>query len=271
MWDPFTYTWLAAATYWLGASGEGLERLEDALERCRSATRAVRRRGTRRHLAAAAPPRSPVWGCSALVHLTQGDVDRASERADAALELSESVGLEEYWVNDGRAHRAGRPPDSRRTRRRRSSRARPRTRGRPPRRAARSRLIHALVARGLAAEADGDRTAARAFVGEARSTLLSCPDPGPGRVVAASGRRRSRLLGRPTRRRHPRRPLVEEFSERELDVLRLLGSELSQREIGNALFISFNTVKSHSKSIYRKLGVGTRSDAVDRARELDLL
>ena len=66
-------------------------------------------------------------------------------------------------------------------------------------------------------------------------------------------------------------PLVEEFSERELDVLRLLGSQLSQREIGNTLFISFNTVKSHSKSIYRKLGVGTRSDAVGRARELELL
>ncbi len=66
-------------------------------------------------------------------------------------------------------------------------------------------------------------------------------------------------------------PVVEEFSGRELDVLRLLGSELSQREIGNALFISFNTVKSHSKSIYRKLGVGTRSEAVDRARGIGLL
>ena len=64
---------------------------------------------------------------------------------------------------------------------------------------------------------------------------------------------------------------IEEFSERELDVLRLLGSQLSQREIGNSLFISFNTVKSHSKSIYRKLGVGTRSEAVARAGELQLL
>ena len=38
LWDPFTYTWLAAATYWLGDSEAGLERLEVALERCRSAT-----------------------------------------------------------------------------------------------------------------------------------------------------------------------------------------------------------------------------------------
>ena len=49
--------------------------------------------------------------------------------------------------------------------------------------------------------------------------------------------------------------MFEDFSERELDVLRLLGGQLSQREIGDSLFISFNTVKSHSKSIYRKLGV----------------
>jgi LuxR family transcriptional regulator, maltose regulon positive regulatory protein len=66
-------------------------------------------------------------------------------------------------------------------------------------------------------------------------------------------------------------PLVEDFSEREIDVLRLLGGALSQREIGDALFISFNTVKTHSKSIYRKLGVGQRIDAVARARELDLI
>jgi LuxR family maltose regulon positive regulatory protein len=54
-------------------------------------------------------------------------------------------------------------------------------------------------------------------------------------------------------------------------VLRLLSSELSQREIGGALYISFNTVKTHSKNIYRKLGVSQRADAVTRARELELL
>ena len=54
-------------------------------------------------------------------------------------------------------------------------------------------------------------------------------------------------------------------------VLRLLASSLSQREIGGMLFISFNTVKTHSKSIFRKLGVATRADAVARARELHLI
>ena len=74
---------------------------------------------------------------------------------------------------------------------------------------------------------------------------------------------------RPTRCR--RAPYDEELSDRELAVLRLLRTDLSQREIGEALFVSFNTVKTHVKSIYRKLDVATRTDAVARARELDLL
>ena len=64
---------------------------------------------------------------------------------------------------------------------------------------------------------------------------------------------------------------VVELTERELTVLRLLPSELSQRQIGDALFVSLNTVKSHARSIYRKMGVDTRDDAVDLARGLGLL
>jgi LuxR family transcriptional regulator, maltose regulon positive regulatory protein len=54
-------------------------------------------------------------------------------------------------------------------------------------------------------------------------------------------------------------------------VLRLLASSLSQREIAGELFVTFNTVKSHTRSIFRKLGVNRRADAVNRARELGLL
>jgi len=67
------------------------------------------------------------------------------------------------------------------------------------------------------------------------------------------------------------RAAAPELTERELSVLRLLPSELSQREIGAALFVSLNTVKSHARSIYRKLDVDTRDDAVDLARGLGLL
>jgi DNA-binding NarL/FixJ family response regulator len=53
------------------------------------------------------------------------------------------------------------------------------------------------------------------------------------------------------------------LSEREREVLALLGSGLSEREIARELFLSFNTVHSHVKSIYRKLGVGSRAEAIE--------
>ncbi len=57
----------------------------------------------------------------------------------------------------------------------------------------------------------------------------------------------------------------------ELAVLALLPSPLSQREIGDELFISINTVKTHCRNIYTKLRAGSREQAVGRARDLGLL
>ena len=50
----------------------------------------------------------------------------------------------------------------------------------------------------------------------------------------------------------------------------LLASQLSQREIGSELYVSFNTVKAHTRSIFRKLGASNRAEAVARGRELGL-
>ena len=66
-------------------------------------------------------------------------------------------------------------------------------------------------------------------------------------------------------------PLIEPLSERELDVLRLLGTELSGPEIAQKLMVSLNTVRTHTKNIYNKLGVNNRRAAVRRAQEIDLL
>jgi LuxR family maltose regulon positive regulatory protein len=66
-------------------------------------------------------------------------------------------------------------------------------------------------------------------------------------------------------------PLVEPLSEREIQVLRLLAVGMSNPEIANELFVAVTTVRSHCKSIYGKLSVHSRWDAVQRGRELDLI
>jgi LuxR family transcriptional regulator, maltose regulon positive regulatory protein len=69
----------------------------------------------------------------------------------------------------------------------------------------------------------------------------------------------------------PAAMLVEPLSEREQVVLRYLPSSLSAGEIADELYVSVNTVKTHIKSIYRKLETNRRWDAVKRARQLQLL
>ena len=65
--------------------------------------------------------------------------------------------------------------------------------------------------------------------------------------------------------------LVEQLSEREITVLRYLSSRLPAPDIASTLYISGNTVRSHVKAIYRKLGVNSRAEAVERGRALGLL
>ncbi|MFD5762810.1 LuxR C-terminal-related transcriptional regulator, partial [Streptomyces sp. NPDC127044] len=65
--------------------------------------------------------------------------------------------------------------------------------------------------------------------------------------------------------------VVQELSERERDVLRRLAQMMSTEEIAADLCVSVNTVKTHLKSVYRKLAVNRRNEAVRRARELRLL
>jgi LuxR family maltose regulon positive regulatory protein len=67
------------------------------------------------------------------------------------------------------------------------------------------------------------------------------------------------------------RALVEPLSERELEVLRLLGTDLGGPDIAGELVVSLNTVRTHTKNIYAKLGVNNRRAAVRRAEELNLL
>ncbi|MFP4346322.1 MAG: LuxR C-terminal-related transcriptional regulator [Anaerolineales bacterium] len=71
--------------------------------------------------------------------------------------------------------------------------------------------------------------------------------------------------------RRPQKALVEPLSDRELEVLHLIAAGLKYREIAERLFISLNTVRTHVKAIYGKLGVNNRRQATERGHELGLL
>jgi LuxR family maltose regulon positive regulatory protein len=66
-------------------------------------------------------------------------------------------------------------------------------------------------------------------------------------------------------------PLIEPLSPRELEILRLIDQGLSNSQIGERLYLALSTVKGHNQSIFAKLQVQRRTEALTRARELGLL
>jgi LuxR family maltose regulon positive regulatory protein len=130
-------------------------------------------------------------------------------------------------------------------------------------------LAHALLLLARLKRRQRDYLAARSLVRQAGSVLAACPDPGWLRELLATTERSVELAT--PRGSASGRPSDPDLSERELAVLRLLASDLSQREIGAELYISLNTVKFHIRNIFRKLGVSSRPEAVARGRQLALL
>ncbi|MDX6393744.1 MAG: hypothetical protein QOJ73_4807 [Streptosporangiaceae bacterium] len=110
----------------------------------------------------------------------------------------------------------------------------------------------------------GDRPAATALLGEAREMLAAWPDG-----AEAQWARLHRLERRTAT--SPRRAAGEPLTKREVTVLQMLRSALSLREIGQQLYLSPNTVKTHAKAIYRKLDVSTRHDAIARGHDIGIL
>ena len=123
-------------------------------------------------------------------------------------------------------------------------------------------LVDGLMALAPVTAAIGDRARAVELFDEAEAILATCLDPGalPRRLAAARRAAQVAAVVMPA-----------QLSERELTVLRLLSGGNSEREIAAELFVSFNTVHSHVKSIYRKLGVSSRADALERARGHQLI
>jgi LuxR family maltose regulon positive regulatory protein len=83
------------------------------------------------------------------------------------------------------------------------------------------------------------------------------------RVLAAVGRTGDSKRGH--------RGAIDRLSAREMHVLRLLGTDLDGPQIARELFVSLNTVRTHTKNIYAKLGVNNRRAAVRKAEDLDLM
>ena len=98
----------------------------------------------------------------------------------------------------------------------------------------------------------------------ARFELKALPDA--GMLESLLTEKEERLHGRPRREGF----LGEALSESELRVLSRLAEGQSLREVAKDLYLSLNTVKTHRRTIYRKLGANTREEALERAAELDL-
>jgi LuxR family maltose regulon positive regulatory protein len=123
-------------------------------------------------------------------------------------------------------------------------------------------LADALIRQAAVLQVAARHEDATAVIEEARATVESCPDP---RLLAE----RLAALERPPRPR--RRNGEAALSERELAILRMLTSRLSERDIGRELYLSHNTIHSHTRSIYRKLGVSSRGEALEKAGTLGIL
>lgn len=149
-------------------------------------------------------------------------------------------------------------------------------------------LMQVLVLLALAEDARGDRAAAVAHL--ERAIALAEPegyvrlflDASPWiqpllDALAAKGPSAAyihHIVNASAQRPEPRmaqQPFIDPLSERELDVLRLLTSELTGPQIARELMVSVNTMRTHTKNIYSKLGVTSRRAAVRHADELQLL
>ena len=251
-WRPVGCPVLGIALFWSGRSREAAEELEESVATARAAGN---------HLAVI-----HASGGLAAIRAERGDLGVAGEVAGDALELAEHRSLDDHWATtlarvvrgraleqDGRLAEAGDVIEHSVELSRRGVAA--------------VEIGYALLSHAEARQLQGDPDGAGQVLREARRTIDRCPEPGILKEMLA---RTERRLQRGLRRRAGA-GTAGELTDRELAVIRLLPSELSQREIADALYVSLNTIKTHTKSIYRKLDVEGRGEAVDRAHELGVI
>ncbi len=201
----------------------------------------------------------------ALIALDRGELAEAHALADQACAVVDDGGLQDHVTNvvvfavaARLAMRSG-DPSGARTLVTKSQRLRPRLTYAVPQLAVQSRLELIRTLLGL-----GDGAGARTALREVHDILRVRPKLG---VLAEQVRElRAQIAGTPVGRIG-----ASSLTAAELRLLPLLQTHLTFREIGERLFVSHHTVKTQAISIYRKLGVSSRSDAMRVASEVGLL
>jgi LuxR family maltose regulon positive regulatory protein len=210
-----------------------------------------------------APAAANVLAYLALVELDAGDIASAQRHAGSSRELLESHGLSESYVATnthialGGIHAAG--ADAHAAAEELELAVRLSAPARPS-----YWHAHALLRLASARHKLGDPDAAREALELARVDLETLPDPG---MLSALAETVDAELSAPPRHEGF---YGEPLSEAELRVLSLLVAGRSVSEVARELYLAPTTVKTHRRTIYRKLGVKSRQEAIARATELDL-
>ena len=253
-WRPVGCPVLGLSLHWHGEREAARQTLVEAV-------RIARANGN--HLAA-----MHASGGLAAIEYERGDAASASARAAEAIELAEEHDLSEHWasslslaVRGQLLDRTDDPEAADPVLLRASELAR--------RGVASIEIAYSLLALAGVRQRLGRLDDARRIYEEARKAVGRCEDPGILNERLARAERRAKFASTPRAARTT--GSNEALSDAELSVLRLLRSELSQREIAGELHLSFNTIKTHTRNIYRKLGVAERGEAISRARELSLI
>jgi LuxR family maltose regulon positive regulatory protein len=203
-----------------------------------------------------------------VLSLVSSELDRstqASALAQSARRLVDEYGLAEsaqvslaYTAHGAALAREGRYPEAR-AELEHAVRTRSRTVGLSPWPTLTNIIILARVSLDL-----GDGQTVRSLLDQGREILATMPGES-GRMGIQLDTIEQRL-GASSRSPLP----VEPLTQRELTVLGLLRGDLSLQQIANELYVTKNTIKTHTAAIYRKLGVSSRGEALERARELQL-
>jgi ATP/maltotriose-dependent transcriptional regulator MalT len=253
-WRPVGCPVLGLSLHWHG------ER-EDATRTLTEAVRIARANGN--HLAA-----MHASGGLAAIQYERGDAAGASARAADAIALAEEHDLTEHWASSlslaVRGQLLDRADDLEA-----ADRALLRATELARRGVASIEIAYSLLALAGIRQRLGRYEEARRIYEEARKAVARCEDPGI--LKDRLGRAERRVQFAPHAPASRTSGGADALSESELSVLRLLRSELTQREIAGELHLSLNTIKTHTRNIYRKLDVAERADAVARARELSLI